>query len=156
MSGHTQLSPVVRHKHLLTERVHELIASLWPAGAISNSIPVVILLVWWLGRGNMCCLFPFAAGAFIFTPRWAFWIWWAASTAAAHLLNNFNLCSQLWNKRNSSGWYHKQGPMKFWKRMCKCNNFVKYSLSHQNISHERARQEGKPKNPENFFTYCCS
>lgn len=63
------VTPRLTQLQVISERVHELIGSLWPAGAVSNSIPVVILLVWWLGRGNMCWLFPLAAGAFIFTPR---------------------------------------------------------------------------------------
>lgn len=76
---------------VLTERVHELIASRWPAGTISNWVPIAVLL----GRGRVSRFILPTARAFITTPRRAFWIGGAAATTATHLLNNFHLSSQL-------------------------------------------------------------
>lgn len=88
-----------KRESTLTERVHELVASLWPAGSIGNGRPVVVrLLVWRLRRRCRAIVLTSAAGAVIIASWGALRVWGAATTAAAHLFNNVNFSPQLWNK----------------------------------------------------------
>ena len=101
-----------KRESTLTEGVHELVASLWPAGSVGNGRPAVVgLLVCRLWRRRWTVVLTLAAGAVIIASRRALRVWGTAPTAAAHLLNNVNFSPQLWNKMTRRGLAsnHSQG-----------------------------------------------
>lgn len=103
LTCHPSLSQ--KRESTLTECVHELVASLRPAGSVGHGRPAVVgLLVCGLRRGRRAIVLTPTAGAVVIASWRALRVWGTAPTAAAHLFNNVNFGPQLWNKMTGQGW----------------------------------------------------